>query len=198
MLQCPTTEATGVAFPLQAYKSSQCQHDVVRLFAGLANLTALNPALWFESSMVTFDLLGIFTLLLYLCFIQIESKPVRQNRTSPSPALTQSEISQPNPFRWVGGAVGRTPTSRLASLARPLGLSLSRPEYHQFQRTSSGLKSLCRPSSVSVAELVILTLGQSFSTQSIRYVLLVHVWPGLEVSRGRLFKDRFIQFSFCQ
>ncbi len=45
---------------------------MVRLFAGLAGLTALNVALLFESPMVTLDLLGIFTLLLYLCFIKIE------------------------------------------------------------------------------------------------------------------------------
>jgi len=32
----------------------------------------------------------------------------------------------------------------------------------------------------------------------VRTVLLVYVWPGLEVSRGSPFKDRFIQFSFCQ
>jgi len=43
----------------------QGQHDVVRLFAGLARLTAFNPALWFESSI----LLGLFTPLRYLRFI---------------------------------------------------------------------------------------------------------------------------------
>jgi hypothetical protein len=79
---------------------------VVRLFAGLAGLTALNVALLFESPMVTLDLLGIFTLLLYLCFMLIK------NRTSSSPASTRSEITHPNPFSWVGRAVGGKPTSR--------------------------------------------------------------------------------------
>jgi len=71
-LQRPTTNAAAEALPLQTDNGRQGQHDVVRLSAGLARLTALNPALWFESSMVPLDILGLFTLLLSLCFIQIE------------------------------------------------------------------------------------------------------------------------------
>ena len=66
-LQRPMADAAGVALPLQTHKGRQGQYDVVRPFAGLARLTALNTALWFESSMVTLDLLDLFTLLLYLC-----------------------------------------------------------------------------------------------------------------------------------
>ena len=33
---------------------------MVRLFAGLARLTVLNLPLWFEPSMVSLDLLGLF------------------------------------------------------------------------------------------------------------------------------------------
>jgi hypothetical protein len=42
---------------------------MVRLFAGLASLTTLNVALLFESSMVTPDILGIFSSVVDLCFI---------------------------------------------------------------------------------------------------------------------------------